>query len=80
MERRPTGSYPVVHPVSYRFSEIVAMAFEAFGRQADIVSCPAEPAIPTVWYPTDTTLYGLIGYWPETDLRTGLAMIRDRMQ
>jgi nucleoside-diphosphate-sugar epimerase len=80
MECRVTGSYAVVHPVSHRFSEIVAMAFEVFGRTACIVRCPDKPAIPSIWYPTDTALYDLIGYWPETDLRTGIAMIRDRMQ
>jgi nucleoside-diphosphate-sugar epimerase len=80
MERRTTGSYPVVHPVSHRFTEIVAMAFEVFGRSADIVRCPDKPPIPFIWYPTDTALYDRIGYWPETDLRAGITMIRDRMQ
>jgi nucleoside-diphosphate-sugar epimerase len=78
MEARATGTYAVVHPVSYRFSEIVAMAFEVFGSSTDIVSHPEKPAIPSVWYPADATLYDRINYWPETDLRTGLAMIRDR--
>jgi nucleoside-diphosphate-sugar epimerase len=80
MEGRATGTYVVVHPVTYRFSEIVAMAFEVFGRSADIVTQPDKPAIPSVWYPADATLYDRINYWPETDLRTGLAMIRDRAQ
>jgi nucleoside-diphosphate-sugar epimerase len=75
-----TGSYAVVHPVSYHFSEIVAMAFEVFGKSAEIVSCPDKPSIPSVWYPQDTALYDLITYRPETDLRTGIAMIRDRME
>ena len=79
MERRATGSYAVVHPVSHRFSEIIAMAFEVFDRRVDILHCPDKPAIPSVWYPTDMALYDLIGYRPETELRTGIAMIRDRM-
>lgn len=80
MDCRAAGSYTVVHPISYRFSQIVAMAFEVFGRSPEIVSCPDKPGIPSVWYPADTALYDLINYRPETDLRTGLAMIRDRMQ
>jgi nucleoside-diphosphate-sugar epimerase len=80
MDRRATGSYAVVHPVSYRFSQIVALVFEVFGRSANIVNCPDKPGIPTVRYPEDTTLYDLIDYRPETDLGTGIAMIRDRMQ
>jgi nucleoside-diphosphate-sugar epimerase len=80
MDGRAAGSYAVVHPVSYRLSEIVAMAFEVFGRTAEIVSCPDKPDIPSVWYPADTALYDLINYRPETDLRAGIAMIRDRMQ
>ena len=80
MNQRAIGSYSVVHPVSHRFSEIVAMAFEVFGRKPDIVYCPDKPPIPSVWYPADTSLYDLIGYWPKTDLRTGIAMIRDWMQ
>jgi hypothetical protein len=44
------------------------------------VSCPDKPDIPSVWYPADTALYDLINYRPETDLRAGIAMIRDRMQ
>jgi len=76
---RITGGYAVVHPVSYRISQIVDMAFEAFGSNPSVVRCPDKPNIPTVWYPADTTLYGLINYCPETDLRTGIELVRDRM-
>jgi nucleoside-diphosphate-sugar epimerase len=79
VDRRATGSHAVVHPVSYRFSQIVALAFSVFGRSPNIVRCPDKPSIPSYWYPADTALYDLIGYRPETDLRTGIAMIRDRM-
>ena len=80
MDRQATGSYAVVHPVSHRFSQIVDLVFEVFEKSANVLRCPDKPGIPSVHYPADTTLYDLINYRPETDLRTGIAMIRDRMQ
>jgi nucleoside-diphosphate-sugar epimerase len=79
MNHRLAGSYNVVHPVSYSISAIAKMVFEVFGANSRVVLCPEKPAIPAVLYPSDTTLYRLIEYEPETDLRTGITLIRDRL-
>jgi nucleoside-diphosphate-sugar epimerase len=80
VDYRVTGAHSVVHPLSYPLSEIVAMAFESFGRTPQIIRCPHKPSIPAVWYPRDTALYDMIHYWPKVDLRKGVDMIRDRMR
>ena len=80
VDRRVNGSFSVIHPVSYHFSNIVSLAYEVFGRKLKIIRCLDKPDIPAVWYPPpDSALYDGISYQPGTDLRTGIAMIRDRM-
>ncbi|MDR3636047.1 MAG: NAD(P)-dependent oxidoreductase [Isosphaeraceae bacterium] len=71
------GTFPCTAPVSYRLSEVATMAFEVFDRGGQVRFDPSRPDIPTVYLPDDRRLDEAIGYRPATELREGLARIRD---
>lgn len=76
--RRITGAYNVVHPTSYRISEIAQIAFDVFRAGGSVVRVPEKPDPVSVWYPHDASVFPAIDYEPETDLRSGINLIARR--
>lgn len=76
IEKRVEGVFSCAHPRSYRLSEIVEMAFAVYGGLAKFEFLPEKPDVPTVYFPREDTLYRALNYFPETDLRAGMEMIR----
>jgi len=72
-----TGAFPVIFPRSYTFTQIAEIAYEVFRTKGGISFLKDKPDIKSVYIPPLPDLYSHIGYVPETDLRSGLSLIRD---
>ena len=76
-EQRLTGVFTAAHPRNYRLSEIAELALKTFNQGGRITFDRTRPDVPSIYVPHDHTLYERLGLWPATDLKHGLALIRD---
>ena len=79
IEKRVFGTYPVVAGESPTLVEVVEAAFRVFGKPARICRMTDRPDTPTIYIPSDSTIYDRVGWHDLTTLEAGLALIRDRM-
>lgn len=70
------GEYPVLFPESYTLSQIAQTVFRVFGREGRILFDSEKPDIKSVFIPPLSDLYFRIDYTPQTDLFTGISLLR----
>ncbi|KPV59752.1 hypothetical protein QJ48_09170 [Paenibacillus sp. A3] len=80
VEDKIVGEYPCIYPQSYKLSEIAKFAFEVFGSGGLLKFLKDKPSIPDIFIPNDIELYKQIHYTPQTDMRTGMTLIKKNLQ
>jgi nucleoside-diphosphate-sugar epimerase len=74
------GIFDCIHPDSYKLSEIAKIACEIARQPCKITFDKSKENIPGYYIPKDAPIYKIIGYYPETDLYTGISKIYDNME
>jgi len=71
-----TGRYPCVSPWTQPLSEIAKLAFGAFDQAERIIFDRSKPDIPTVYIPSESSLYDRINFKPTITLEEGFRRYR----
>jgi len=71
-----TGRYPCVSPWTQPLSEVARLAFAAFDQPASVVFDRSKPDLPTVYIPSNTSLYDKIDFEPIITLEKGFRQYR----
>jgi nucleoside-diphosphate-sugar epimerase len=75
IQKRVEGIYSCITPVNVRFSEIVNAAFAAFNREPLMHFKNDQADIPDNIFETDSSLYQIIDYYPQTTIAEGMNKI-----
>ena len=74
---RISGIFPVVLPKSYTLTKISEIAFDVFQKTGRISFLAGKNDIKDIYIPPISELFTRIGYTPDTDLRSGISLIRE---
>jgi len=73
------GSFDILARLSYRTTEIIELAYAAFGAKAHIERDSSRPDLPEVYWPDPEPSFKALGWWPSVELSDGLKRVRSSL-
>ncbi len=80
IDRTIAGKLACPHPISYKLSEIAALAYEMYATKGAVSFDHTKADIASVYIPTDLSAYDRLNFHPQIDMARGIALIRDRTE